>query len=195
MTVTTDTIDPEGAVRQYLLYLEDPAQLRDETEIQKKTQAVENAVDPIDKLKALAELELVSKIDEAPLRDAFVTHAKAWAEASGVPATAFRDLKVPDDVLRVAGFDLPAGGRRGRGASSSTGRERAKAVPVEDIKDYVLGLTGTFILSDVMSGLGGSQATVRKAVDELVEAGQVEKLGPVPDYSGRGRAPIQYSRS
>ena len=45
-----------------------------------------------------------------------------------------------------------------------------------------------------MSGAGGSQATVRKAIDELIRAGQVVKTGPVPGYSGRGRAPLQYKR-
>src|SRR5687767_3374069 len=99
MTAATTKNDGESAVRQYLLYVEDPGQLRDDTEIQKKTQDVEDAVDPIDKLKAIAELERVSKIDEAPLREGFIAHAKAWAEATGVPATAFRDLKVSDDVL------------------------------------------------------------------------------------------------
>jgi hypothetical protein len=59
----------------------------------------------------------------------------------------------------------------------------------------VLDLKGTFVLTDTLNGVGGSQATVRKAVDELSEAGQVEKVGPVPDYSGRGRAPVQYRRS
>ena len=193
MAATTSKSDAETAVRQYLLYLEDPAQLRDEDEVQKKTQAVLDAVDPIDKLKALAELERVAKIEEGPLREGFVTHAKAWAEGAGVPASGFRELRVPNDVLRAAGFDLPAG-RRGRGASSGAGRQRANAVPVEEIKNYVLSQKGTFLLANVMSGVGGSQATVRKAVDELIEVGQVEKLGPVPDYSGRGRAPIQYSR-
>ena len=184
----------EGAVRQYLLYLEDPGQLRDEKEIQKKTQAVLDADDPVDKLKALAELERLANIDEEPLRKAFVEHVKAWAEQQSIPVSAFRDLKVHDDVLREAGFDVPAS--RGRGRSAGTGeRQRAKAVPVDAIKAHVLGLKGTFVLTDVMSGVGGSQATVRKAVDELVESGAVEKLGPMPDYSGRGRAPVQYSRS
>jgi hypothetical protein len=92
---------------------------------------------------------------------------------------------------------VPSGRQRRRpgGAPSSEGRRRAKAVPVEDIKAFVLQQKGTFVLADVMSGIGGSPATVRKAVDELVESGQVEKLGPMPDYSGRGRAPTQYSRS
>jgi hypothetical protein len=197
VTVTTNDVDPEGAVRLYLLYLEDPSKLRDETEIQKKTQAVLDANDPIDKLKAIAELERVAKVDEGPLRQGFVKHAKAWAEEQFIPPTAFRELNVPDDVLREAGFDLPAARRRGRGAASASdeGRQRAKAVPVDDIKAYVLNQSGTFLLSDVMNGIGGSPATVRKAVEELVEAGSVEKLGPVTDYHGRGRAPMQYSRS
>ena len=201
---STDPIDAEGAVRLYLLYLEDPSKLRDESEIQRKTQAVLDAKDPIDKLKALADLERVAKVDEEPLRKGFVEHAKAWAEPQGIPVSAFRELQVPDDVLREAGFDVPVASRRrgrgggagaGSGAGSGDGRQRAKAVPVEDIKAYVLQLTGTFVLADVMSGVGGSPATVRKAVDELVESGQVERLGPVPDYQGRGRAPIQYNRS
>ena len=195
MPAATSKTKAETAVRRYLLYVEDPGQLRDDTEIQKKTRAVEHAVDPIDKLKALAALERASNIDESPLREGFVAHAKAWAETTGVPPAAFRELKVPDDVLRAAGFDLPTGSRRGRRTGSSTTRQRAKAVPVEDIKAHVLGLDGTFILTDVMKGVGGSQATVRKAVDGLVVEGQVEKLGPLADHTGRGRAPIQYSRS
>jgi len=93
-----------------------------------------------------------------------VAHAKAWAEQSGVPVSGFRELKVPDDVLRdvlrAAGFDVPTG-RRGRGGASSAGRQRAKAVPVDEIKNYVLAQTGTFLLADIMGGIGGSQATVR----------------------------------
>ena len=197
MTTTHDEIDREGAVRLYLLYVEDPGKLRDESEIQAKTQAVLDATDPIDKLKALADLERAAKVDEAPLRQGFVTHAKGWADQQGIPSTAFRELGVSDDVLREAGFDLPAAGARGRRRVGREGepRQRAKAVPVDEIKGYVLGLTGTFVLTDVMAGIGGSPATVRKAVDDLVESGQVERLGPVPGYQGRGRAPIQYSRS
>lgn len=88
MATSTDKVDPEGAVRLYLLYLEDPNKLRDEGEIQRKTQAVLDAKDPIDKLKALRELERVAKVDEAPLRADFVAHAKAWAEAQAIPPPA-----------------------------------------------------------------------------------------------------------
>lgn len=194
MTAATENTDAETAVRQYLLFLDDPSKLRDEGEIQSKTQAVLDAKDPIDKLKALAELERVAKIDESPLREGFVKFAKEWASHMGVPPAAFREMAVPDEVLREAGFDVPVA-RRGRGRVAGEGRQRAKAVPVDEIKAYVLSQRGTFILTDVISGVGGSQATVRKALDELIEGGQVEKLGPMPDYSGRGRAPVQYSRS
>lgn len=191
--MTATNITAEGAVRQYLLFLEDPGQLRDEKEIQRKTQAVLDATDPVDKLKALAELERAANIDEDPLRKAFVEHAKVWADELFIPLSAFRELKVPDEVLREAGFSVSTKGR-GRGAGAGE-RQRAKAVPIEDIKAWILDQKGTFVLADVMSSVGGSPATVRKAVDELVESGQVEKLGPVPDYTGRGRAPVQYSRS
>lgn len=186
MTSATKS-DAEGAVRLYLLFLEDPGKLRDDLEIQRKTKAVLDAKDPIEKLKALAALERAANIDEKPLRAGFAAHAKAWAEDQGIPVGAFRELKVPDDVLREAGFSLPAGRSAGRGA-----RERAKSVPVEDIKAYVQSLKGTFILTDIITGFGGSPATVRKAVDELIDAKKVQKLGPDPDYQGRGRSPIQY---
>ena len=194
MTAATKS-EAEAAVRQYLLYLDDPAKLRDESEIQKKTKAVLDATDPIQKLKALADLERVANIDEKPLREGFVANAKTWAEDQGIPLAAFRELKVADDVLRAAGFDLPASRSRRRGSVAGEGRQRAKAVPVEDIKAFILQQKGTFLLVDVINGVGGSQATVRKAIDELIGSGDVQKLGPVPDYQGRGRAPLQYKRS
>ena len=196
MASPSNAADPEGAIRLYLLYLDDPAKLRDKAEIQKRTQAVVDAKDPIDKLRALAELERVANVDETPLREGFINHAKAWADEQQIPPSAFTELRVPDEVLREAGFEMPARGRRGRGAGpSEPRRQRAKAVPAEEIKTYVLNQKGTFVLADVMSGAGGSPVTIRKVVDELVESGQVEKLGPMPDYHGRGRAPTQYSRS
>lgn len=197
MTTTTDnTVDPEDAVRLYLVYLDDPDKLRDPAEIERKEQAVREATDPIERLRAVAERDRAVNVDEAPLRAGFVQHAKAWADRQSIPLSAFRELQVPDDVLREAGFDVPTSRRRGRrNAAAGDGRQRAKAVPVEDIKVHVLNLQGTFLLTDVMNTIGGSPATIRKAVDELVETGQVEKLGPVPDHHGRGRAPVQYSRS
>lgn len=193
MAPITDMTDSEAVIRGYLLYLEDPNKLLDEAEIEKQQQAVEEALDPIDRLKALAELERVSSVDEEPLRQGFVQHAVDWAEQQAIPLAAFRGMGVPDEVLREAGFDVPATRRRGR-RSVGEERQRAKSVPVEEVKAHILDQEGTFLLTDIQNGVGGSPVTVRKAVDELVEAGQVEQLGPAPDHEGRGRAPVQYRR-
>jgi hypothetical protein len=194
-SAASDEDQPERAVRRYLLFLDDPAQLRDEAELQRKTQSVLDAEDPIEKLKAIAELERVASIDEEPLRSGFVTHALAWAGSASVPVSSFRELGVPDEVLREAGFEVPLSPVRSRARrpEGSEGRQRAKAVPVEQVKAFILTQEGNFILTDVISGVGGSPATVRKAIDELIDAGQVQKLGPVPGYQGRGRAPHRYS--
>lgn len=186
----------EDAVRRYLLFLDDPRQLRDDQEIQKLTQVVLDAVDPIEKLKALSNLERASSIDEAPLRQAFVEHAKAWADAEQVSVDAFRELRVPDDVLREARFDVPSSPARPRRRSVpvTDGGGRADPVAAHTIQQFVLQQQGTFVLADILNGAGGSPATVRKAVEELVDTGRVERLGPVADHGGRGRAPIQYRR-
>jgi hypothetical protein len=189
----------ESAVRLYLLYLEDPEKLRDQAEVTKKAAAVQAAKDPVEKLLALAALADASTVDGETYRNDFIAHAKEWADENHVPATAFRELGVSDDDLRQAGFELPA--RRGRGSGprpstrGSSGRARARSVSVEQLKEHIATMQGTFLLSDVMEQAGGSPATVRKAVEDLVASGGVERLGPVADHHGRGRAPIQYAVS
>src|SRR4051794_41708487 len=105
--ISTETFSPEDAIRRYLNFLEDPAKLRDEAEVQRRTLAVLEATDPIEKLKALTALERAAAVDEAALRNAFVRHARAWAEENGIGMRAFAELKVPNDVLAEAGFDGP----------------------------------------------------------------------------------------
>lgn len=191
-----DDTTPEGAVRLYLMYLSDPASLRDETEIKKLQGEVDKAKDPIDKIKALGALERAEAVDSSTFEEGFVSSAKAWAEGENVGLSAFRSIGVPDDVLRRAGFDMPSRGRgSGTRRQASGTRQRAKSVSLDSIKQHVRTTKGTFLLTDVQQGAGGSSATVRKAVEELIESGEVEKLGPVPNYSGRGRVPTQYSVS
>ena len=49
--------NPEEAVRRYLLHLEDPSKLVDEAKVAVAQAAVEQAKDPLERLKALARLE------------------------------------------------------------------------------------------------------------------------------------------
>ena len=186
---------PEEAIRSYLLFLDDPTKLRDEGEVQRRTLAVLEATDPIEKLKALAALEQAAAVDEKGLRAGFIEHAGDWATANGISVKAFRELKVPVDVLSAAGFEVTNERVRrtsGTGSGADAPRRRP-AVSASDIKEAVLTFAEPFTLNAVMAKVGGSPMTVRKAVEDLIAEGRVERQGPVPGYSGRGRAPIQYA--
>ena len=188
--------DDEAAVRNYLLFLEDPAKVRDEREIQRLTSAALAAEDPIEKLKALAALKAAARVDEEALRAGFVAAAKRWADAFDIPGSAFSELGVDDDVLVEAGFELPPrprrGGRRAGGERAAGTRQRSAPVPASALKDAIRQRRGTFVLNDLVAEHAASPGTVRKAVEELIASGEVEKLGPDPDHRARGRAPLRY---
>lgn len=193
-----ETMTPESAVRSYLLYLDDPSKLIDQRAVDKAEAAVAKANEPIARLRALADLEHAREADVDQLRDAFVSHAKAYADEQSIPASAFREMGVPSDVLDEAGLGTgrgPKPGNRGRTASGAA-RVRAPRVPLEQIKAATSRLSKRFTLSDLGEKAGGgSPATLRKAVDELIAEGRVTKIGPMENYSGRGRAPTVYELS
>lgn len=183
----------EEAVRQYLQYLRAPDSFVDEDHIRELRARAQRSEDVIERVRLLAEAHRAEKVDDEPLRAGFVAHAKAWADAGGVPAAVFQEMGVPADVLADAGFTTRSTrrSRSGSGPGRPSGA-RARRVSIEQIREHVLGRTAPFTLKDVGDGLGGSPMTIRKAVDALVAEGAVERLGPVPDYRGRGRAPTQY---
>lgn len=185
---------PEGAVRLYLMYLQDPSKLRDEAEIKKLQQAVEGSADPIDKLKAIASLERAEAVDPEPFIQAFVAYAKQWADENDVSVAAFRQMGVPADVLLDAGFQT-ARGPGSRTAVPSTGgarRKRAAAVPADTIREFIVSRTDPFTIQDVREGVGGSTATVTKVIKDLVADGALTDRGPAVNHTGRGRAPTVY---
>lgn len=193
----SETVTPEAAVRLYLLWLEDPAKLVDQASVKMAETAVESAKDPLDRLHALADLEHARQADGDQVRKDFVFHANRYAEEQSIPVSAFEDVGVPREVLAEAGFELGRRGGRGRsrsGASGrSSGRQRAPRVPLEDIKGVVTSqMSKRFTLTELGEKAGGSRATLAKAVDELIEAGKVKKIGPQEGYSGRGRSPTVY---
>ncbi len=180
----------------YLQYLADPTKLVDQASVKKLENDVEKAKDPIDKLKAVAALERARAVDGRLYEDAFIRNARAWAEAEGIPLAAFKTMGVPDAVLSRAGFD---DGRRRAGRTRTTTKRaasrsgRAKSTSADAIREWVLATTGSFTLADVQKGIGGSPATIKKAIDELITDGKVENLGAVSEHHGRGRAPYHYT--
>jgi hypothetical protein len=190
----TDTA--EGAVRLYLMYLDDPTKLVDQTAVKKAEAAVGSAKDPLDRLQALARLERARQADGDLLRKDFVAQARTYAEDQDIPASAFREMGVPADTLAEAGFDMGTSRRRRRSAPTTAGRSRAPRVPLDEIKSAVGSLSKRFTLSDLADAAGGgSPATLRKAVEELIADKRVTKIGPKEDHHGRGRAPTVYELS
>jgi hypothetical protein len=183
---------PEAAVRRYLQYLEDPSSLVDADAVARAEAAVEAAADPLARLHALADLEHARQADAEGVTADFVAHAKDYAEAQSIPVAAFRALGVADDLLRRAGLDT--GARRGRGATAGGApRQRAPKVSIDELKAATMRLPKQFTLAELAEAAGGgSPQTVRRAVDELIEAGKARSLGPKTDHHGRGRAPTVY---
>jgi hypothetical protein len=184
----------EGAIRNYLIFLEDPGKLIDHELIEQLQQEAQATSDPIERLKRYAEMDRASRSDDSDYKLDFILHAKAWAEANKVGPAAFKQLGVKDDVLKSAGL-LDAGGRRGRKVRKPDVITGRASVSAETIKAHVRSLRGTFTLADVSAAVGGSPMTVRKAVQELVNDDTIRRLGPAPDWRGRGRAPIVFETS
>jgi len=196
MAKPSDPVSPEGAVRLYLMYLDNPEGLRNEAEIKSLEDDVAKAKDPIDKARALAALHRARNVDGSSYRADFVRYAKAWADDNDIPAAVLAEMGVPQADLADAGLIAPRTPPMRVTKLPRVGppKTRAKQVRLETIITFVEGLTGTFVLSDIQRDVGGSPMTVRKAVEELVRRGEVERLGPQENWSGKGRAPNVYRR-
>jgi hypothetical protein len=190
----------EQAVRRYLAWIEDPDSAVDQDALEAAEAAFASATDPIAKLHAAAAREKAASADVSAIEHDFVVHAKAYADAEQIPASAFEALGVGVDVLKQAGFAVasPTRGRRPSTSSSpapirSSGAPRAPQVSVSAIKAAAAQMPKQFTLAQLADKAGGgSPVTVRKAVDELIAEGRAAKLGPAPDHQGPGRAPTLY---
>lgn len=185
---------PEDCIRSYLNFLADPAASLDTKEITRLEKLVATTGDPVEKLRVAAALEQAKTPDGGALLADFVRYAKSWADAENVPASAFQQLGVSDDVLRKAGIIRSArttGGsrRRGGGGAERSGRR----VTVEDIKVWALAQADIFTIKDVTQAIGGSLVTANKALQELVAEGALSNLGPAEDHKGPGRAPARFA--
>lgn len=183
----------ESAVRLYLQWLQDPASVVDQGAVQRAEAEVSRAGDPLAKLHALADLDHARQADGERITADFVSQAKAYADSESIPVSAFQQVGVPADVLVKAGLQAARRGGPRRTSASGGSRQRAPQVSSDQIKAAALSLPKQFTLADVTDRAGGgSPATVRKAVEDLVREGRAARLGPKENHSGRGRAPIVY---
>lgn len=187
-------VDPEGAVRLYMMYLLDPSSLRDDAAIAKAQAAVEKAKDPIDRLKAMAELERLQSVDGEQYRQDFIAHAKAWAEAENIPVKVFLDAGVPAKDLAEAGLaPQPTSRRRAASTNGGSGRGRAPRLSLDEVAAALPA--GEFKLSDLAEAIGRETGTTRNYLNKLVEQGVVGVVGDDPNHDGRGKAAKLYVKA
>lgn len=150
---------------------------------------------------SIARLRLIAALEEEQAgrtpdldgdKAVFVAEAKTWAEAEGIPVSAFQALKVPDEVLVDAGFTLDAPGPRASTGGRSSSSGRAPRIPIEDVRAAVKKLGSGWKLTDLATALSRDTATARNYVNKLIEEGLIVDLGDDPKHDGRGRAPKLY---
>lgn len=180
----------DEAVRNYLLALRDPDSLKDEDRIAELRKAIEQTDDELERLRLRQQLIDAERPAVEQFEQAFVEHAKAWADQHGISDRAFLAEGVPPRVLRKAGFTRVRGdGRRTRQAAKTGRRSRVSA---DDVRSALP--KGKFTIKQVQDATGASPAVVRRVVTEEAEAGRVSDLGTDPDHKGPGRAPRLYER-
>ena len=186
----------ESAVRNYLLSIRNPGALRDENAIASLNAKLEESTDELERLQLRQQLLDSETPSLEGYEDAFVEHARAWAERTGISADAFLAEGVQPAVLRRAGFRGVSGGGRRRSSSSRSGPPARTSTRTRVSADEVRAAipTGTFTVKDLQERSGASAAVVRRIIAEEVTAGTVTDQGADPDHSGPGRAPTVYKR-
>lgn len=182
---------PDEAVRDYLKHRADPTSVAADTgDLDARIDA---ETDPVERLKLRSERSRLQDVGPT-LEAAFVAHAASWASDHGVEAEAFLEEGVDRRVLVEAGL-LSGTPRRRSGAPRSSAATRAPRVTSEAIADHVRGLRkGTELTTATVSNdAGGSPATVRKVLDQLVADGTITEDGK--DHSGPGRPRTLYRRA
>jgi hypothetical protein len=190
------TKNQEAAVRNYLISLRDPSALRDEDAIADLHAKIEQSADDLERLQLRQQLLDLESPSLEGYEDAFVEHAKAWADAVGVSGEAFVAEGVAVAVLRRAGFRGVDGRRPVRARRTATAA-RATGTRTRVSADQVRAAipSGTFTVKDLRQRSGASAAVVRRVIGEEVDAGRLTDHGTDPDHTGPGRAPTIYQRS
>jgi len=80
--------------------------------------------------------------------------------------------------------------------SKPKGGSRKPAVPQTAIIQAAKSFNGQpFTLRELENSSGSTPITVRKAIDVMLESKELTPVGPDPDYSARGRAPMRYQNA
>lgn len=187
--------DPEGAVRRYLSYLDDPEGQRDVGAIAAAERALADARDPIDKLRALAALRTAEQVDGTAFELGFTRHAKDWADGEGITVQDFLALGVPPEILAAAGFANAGRARPTSSRTASPGRStttRPRLSYEADVLPAVAAMRGDWKLSDLADVLQRDPQATRNALRRLLDDKKVEEIGLDTSSKRPGRTPKLY---
>ena len=179
----------DDAVRNYLVSLKDPSALKDDAKVAELKKALDESDDELERLRLRQQILDAERPPLEKFEEAFVTHAKAWADVHHISDKAFLAEGVPPQVLRRAGFKGVRGGGRGRAAQRTRSGTRVSA---EEVRKKLP--KGTFTIKQVQEKTGASAAVVRRVVQAEVDSGKATEQGTDPDHKGPGRAPMLYKR-
>lgn len=183
----------ETAVRNYLLSVRNPDALRDDDAIADLQSKLEQSGDDLERLQLRQQLLDLEHPSLDRYEEAFVEHAKAWAEQMGISGAAFVAEGVDTGVLRRAGFrDVGGRGRRGAARATTAQTTTRSRVSADEVRAAIP--SGTFTVKDLQDRSGASPAVVRRIIGEEVDAGRLTDEGTDPDHKGPGRAPTVYKR-
>ncbi len=176
------------AVRQYLMFIHDPASLVDENRLREIDERMAQTTDPVQRVLLRDERYAAEAPDGRSVEEAFVQHARDWVTANNVSARALEAEGVPAAVLRRAGIQT-SNGKRTR-TSTSAPRQRQVRVSADQIKAAIPATP--FTVRSIADATGATTGTVRKVITRLEEEGSVREIGMTSE--GSGRPSKQYER-
>jgi uncharacterized membrane protein YphA (DoxX/SURF4 family) len=182
---------PAAAVRTYMAVVRDPSASGDQDAIAELQRTIDGADDEATRSRLRQRLLDLQRPSVTPYEEAFVAHAKTWADVTGVSGEAFAAEGVPAAVLRRAGFtDIAASAHApSRSASERTSGRRP---PVSAAQVRAAIPARAFTAKGLRELSGASAATVRRVIRQGLEAGDLVQLGVDAEHSGPGRAPVLY---
>lgn len=180
------------AVSDYLSILHDLDSMRARSRIDDLRAELGSEQDPVQRVLLQQRLGEAETPSRQPYEDAFVEHAKGWADANSVSWQAFAAEGVASEVLRRAGF-AAAAPRRGRRGKVDGRRPRVTLGSVVSTAE-ALADSGPFTVSVLQERSGASPAVVRNAIKDLMGRGELTTTGVAEGNGSPGRRPALYGR-
>jgi len=190
--MATRAQEAESVVRSYLESILNPGFVS--PEIEKLEKQLQDETDVIQ--IAVLKQALIDEREGTSIEDAFVEHARTWADSTNVGVKALNEMGVDPSVLSRAGFDVRELDTK-RKSSKPTERAAPRSrVTSEDVERSIRAhAAGTMLsVSDLVDKTGASNATVTKTLKALIGDAVKEPIDD-PDHSGRGRAAKLYERA